>query len=177
MTGSGSSGAASSAQTLLLMIVLGLVTLWFTNIVMRALDILYRPQVRRWMGPKAPETTAEDNLFKVDDLSLVYDDEYLEELERELMALKALRRKKGEARRPRQDLPVLGSIKKARQAEMIRKKAEVVNEEESRNVGHCKKDPGEFYQERKSNVSIFTKAYQFQHDTCSAVLNESVCRP
>ena len=58
----------------------------------------------------------------MDDLSQLYDDEYLEKLERELMALKALRGRGGKpkSRVGEEDLPVLGSVKKARQEQMIK---------------------------------------------------------
>ncbi len=111
----------SGAQTLVLFGAMVLVTCWFTNLVLRATDVLYRPRLRKWVGDSRLENGEEDSCplgagrwgvrgssgksaTKERDLSKLYSDEYLKELERELMLLKAMRasrvpekrRKKGE---------------------------------------------------------------------------------
>ena len=111
----------SGAQTLVLFGAMVLVTCWFTNLVLRATDVLYRPRLRKWVGDSRLENDVEDSCplgagrwgvrgssckseTKERDLSKLYSDEYLKELERELMLLKAMRasrvpekrRKKGE---------------------------------------------------------------------------------
>ena len=43
-------GTVTGAQTLILFLVLTLCTIWFTNLTMKALDILYRPRIRSWVS-------------------------------------------------------------------------------------------------------------------------------
>ena len=44
-----STAAVSGLQSLIIFVVMGLVTLWFTNLMFRALDILYKPGVKKWI--------------------------------------------------------------------------------------------------------------------------------
>ncbi len=80
---------ASGAQTLILFVVMTLVTLWFSNLVLRAVDILYEPRVRGWM--KRPRASL--SLSPREPLAgkAVRDDaEYIKALEKELIRLRAM---------------------------------------------------------------------------------------
>ena len=41
--------AVTGLQSLIVFVVMGLVTLWFTNLMFRAMDILYKPRVQKWI--------------------------------------------------------------------------------------------------------------------------------
>lgn len=105
--------ATSSVSSLLVFVVMVGVTFWFTNIMIRALDILYKPSVKQWIHNKdlvddnlnfgQQDTCSKsdscnnrkdssENLKEVvNDLAAIYDDEYLEQLRKELVLLKAMR--------------------------------------------------------------------------------------
>ena len=103
--------AISGAQTVIAFVVMGLVTVWFTNVMIRAIDILYKPRVARWIHAKdhlmesdqgtcaldqaydcGQEVLTESKVADViEDLSKIYDDAYLQRLHQELLALKAMK--------------------------------------------------------------------------------------
>ena len=75
---------ASLLQTLTLFLIMSLVTLWFTNIIIRGLDLLYRPKLKTWI---------QDKPYYEEKSEIEFSDEFMEELEKELLVLKALRGK------------------------------------------------------------------------------------
>ena len=128
--------AASGAQTLILFVAMTLVTIWFTNVILKALDIVYQPKVKKWLGNRpafgldeneqfcsveAPGCNehATSNAHSSDYMT----DEAIRQLEEELMVLKSLRgnaikseKKNKKVGRPtndgEDDLPELASIKR-----------------------------------------------------------------
>lgn len=131
---------ASGAQTLILFVAMALVTIWFTNVILKALDVLYKPRVKQWLGNRpafgldenehfcsveAPGCNehATSNSRSSDHVT----DEAIRQLEEELMVLKSLRggafkpgrnpkRKTQQSKRPENDsgddLPDLAAIKR-----------------------------------------------------------------
>lgn len=116
----------SGAHTLVLLVVLIVTTVWFTNIILKSLDILYKPKVNQWIRKKPGLTGSEfcplnqPSCDQAETVSSFTDQDELaiKQLEEELMVLKALRgysrpsRKAAASANLGEDLPELASIKK-----------------------------------------------------------------
>lgn len=74
----------SLLQTLTLFLIMSLVTLWFTNIIIKGLDLLYKPKLKTWI---------QDKPYFQDKSQVEFSDEFMKELEKDLLVLKALRGK------------------------------------------------------------------------------------
>ena len=90
----------TGAHTLLLFIIMALVTIWISNLMLKAVDILYKPQVHHWVHNKAPiefsdtckaRDASDCGKVDINDLTTLYDDEYIAKLQKELKVLKAMR--------------------------------------------------------------------------------------
>ncbi|TRY68658.1 hypothetical protein TCAL_02472 [Tigriopus californicus] len=119
---------ASGPQTLVLLVVMVVTTIWFTNIILKSLDILYKPKVNQWIRKKpglegsefCPLNQPSCDNGKSDTVNSFteLDELAIKQLEEELMVLKALRgysrpSKKVNSANLREDLPELASIKKS----------------------------------------------------------------
>lgn len=137
--------AATAAQTLILFVAMGLVTIWFTNVILKALDILYKPKVKTWLGNRPQFGLDENENFCAVEAPGCNDhetsnsrtdtmtDEAIRQLEEELMVLKSLRgnmvkpsekKKKKQQEKPyngqKEDLPDLVSIKKRKRKDLTK---------------------------------------------------------
>jgi len=92
-------------MALVIFVVMGLFTLWFGGLMLRAVDILYKPSVKKWMQnrptvwqhskQKPPDGFCSINNPNQDCLGheppFQVDDEYLAKLEAEIKVLKAIK--------------------------------------------------------------------------------------
>lgn len=97
-----SNSGSSPIMALVIFVVMGLFTLWFGGLMLRAVDILYKPSVKKWMQNRPvwqhhkPDAfcpinnPTEDCLGPKTSFQEV-DDEYLAKLEAEIKVLKAIK--------------------------------------------------------------------------------------
>lgn len=95
----------SGAMALVLFAVMAVFTVWFSNFVLRSIDVLYKPNVRRWVHNKGPmcEQDSHKDICEIDilgqaaktrpPLPTTPDDDYIKLLEEELIVLRAMRDK------------------------------------------------------------------------------------
>jgi len=122
-----------SVQSGIVTVAVVLTCFWLGNLVMRAVDLLYRPRVRRWVGHTGMTLpTNQDGFADICpkdncDLTSVYDDEYIKALEAELLRLRSARGRPPKKLGHGQELPPLATFKKSKKVAKIKRSEERIN--------------------------------------------------